>query len=937
MRTVNLAILLLSTIGCDYSPQSWTSKQSLHEVRVNPQLDMVSDTLYLTVGVPMIPENPADGVFSPGNGAEHRSCMVSPNLPPGLGIDSLTCIISGTPTEPSALAIYTVTLTNTHGNSTDDRIGIIVSQLPPPIDPKPFQLAFDFTSPNGYVCDGPEPCAGSDTITIGNNQATLQTIDLRIDTAQEWNSQGAILEGVTAAGDSLALTSNTNLIWTLDSSWTPHWDRLVVYYDFEGDSGNARNRKNPGTLDGIWHGDAARTTSQARAGRQSAAFDGDSDYLDTRYRINTGESGELTLMAWVRLEPSTSAKTFWSAHDGNQWYEVGFDHQNTQPLHAVTRFTGPGESYDTQATNLDDGTWHHVAMTFRPTGGGRGTGRLYLNGKLEAVQDNTIQGFTTWNSNRSIWIGAYNENGQPTRSVNGHLDEFAIWEKELTAVEISLIFQKQRVAFSGRYTSKPINIGSGGSGLKSIAWGSKLPFGKQLPEKTVREMSTVYADIANAAGATGQNSDLGQGLMAYYNFDNDVASGILDSSGNGLNSNLIRGTLSSGETGVIGKAYRFGDGVARFGDIADNGALTVSVWVLPENRFATNVHSIINEGSDDEWGLHYWGPTRSVRFSFYDATAWQRGELTSPIPENQWTHVVAMYDSTFTGDQYRIYLNGNLDVSSSALNNRRIRNNLNETLDIGGWGHDISRKFEGLIDEVGIWNRGLSPDEVSQLYRRGANTIQAQVRVCGDQTCSQSPNWLGPGGFSPFYSDWHNNSRIVGGNPAGDVLPSHPFHVLSRFGITPVSGPYWQVKVVVESLHSTPGCNGQRCNPVVDYVSLFERAGNVATGQEIGWYPDAYFANAELVPYATIQSITIVDSGPCFYQLSPDGGQTFLYNNNGTWEPAMSRSQNHAASDQVLDNLSDFPRGAGLIIKALMGQDGLNCTIQQVLIEGMRD
>ncbi|VVH58895.1 hypothetical protein BSPCLSOX_1674 [uncultured Gammaproteobacteria bacterium] len=54
--------------------------------------------------------------FSNSGGAI-ASCAVAPALPTGLSIDSATCTISGTPTELRASTLYTVTATNTIGQS----------------------------------------------------------------------------------------------------------------------------------------------------------------------------------------------------------------------------------------------------------------------------------------------------------------------------------------------------------------------------------------------------------------------------------------------------------------------------------------------------------------------------------------------------------------------------------------------------------------------------------------------------------------------------------------------------------------------------------------------------------------------------------------------------------------------------------------------------
>lgn len=47
-------------------------------------------------------------------------------------------------------------------------------------------------------------------------------------------------------------------------------------------------------------------------------------------------------------------------------------------------------------------------------------------------------------------------------------------------------------------------------------------------------------------------------------------------------------------------------------------------------------------------------------------------------------------------------------------------------------GFDSSQAFSGLIDELSIWNRTLSADEIKNLYKRGALRLNLSLRSCDD-------------------------------------------------------------------------------------------------------------------------------------------------------------------------------------------------------------
>lgn len=62
------------------------------------------------------------------NGAPITNCTSTPSLPPGLSIDSSTCVISGTPTT-GASQTYQITATNSEGNSASASLDINVTLL----------------------------------------------------------------------------------------------------------------------------------------------------------------------------------------------------------------------------------------------------------------------------------------------------------------------------------------------------------------------------------------------------------------------------------------------------------------------------------------------------------------------------------------------------------------------------------------------------------------------------------------------------------------------------------------------------------------------------------------------------------------------------------------------------------------------------------------
>lgn len=163
---------------------------------------------------------------------------------------------------------------------------------------------------------------------------------------------------------------------------------------------------------------------------------------------------------------------------------------------------------------------------------------------------------------------------------------------------------------------------------------------------------------------------------------------------------------------------------------------------------------------------------------------------------------------------------------------------------IGTWNHSTSREFNGSIDEIAIWGRVLSEDEILQLYRRGANRIKYQVRSCASTDCSDQDTiapghgWKGPGGnFQTYFSELYNNTSVVSScatpqkcfaselSLAGDVKTNSPSIYFNQFGNDGISmnnNRYFQYRVIIESDDEGAACNGgaSTCVPKLKSVEI---------------------------------------------------------------------------------------------------------------------
>ena len=211
------------------------------------------------------------------------------------------------------------------------------------------------------------------------------------------------------------------------------------------------------------------------------------------------------------------------------------------------------------------------------------------------------------------------------------------------------------------------------------------------------------------------NADLMTGLQAYYSFDNDAT----DFTGN-FNGTVVGASQTA--SGLIGGAYSFsGNDRIDIGSplATGNAARSISMWVNPT-------------GSNDPVGLFKAGTNGTGS----DFTAWleRRGSSgtnhvylrrffddvrTQPNQtfDNSWHHVVVSYDGT-TSHNIDFWVDGvNLAVDTAFSSSRTFNTPvLNQSI---GGGFMVS---DSVIDEVGVWDRSLTNQEVADLFNGGSGS-----------------------------------------------------------------------------------------------------------------------------------------------------------------------------------------------------------------------
>jgi hypothetical protein len=195
-----------------------------------------------------------------------------------------------------------------------------------------------------------------------------------------------------------------------------------------------------------------------------------------------------------------------------------------------------------------------------------------------------------------------------------------------------------------------------------------------------------------------------------------------------------------------------------------NAAWSLAAWAKPEAIDAQD-HLIITYGDAGS------GSTPHISLASTDqwrVSTWEDDlDANSPLPQlGVWTHLVGTCDGT----DLRLYVDGVLAAGPLTVTNAPEDSFWTAGSEITGGG-----VFRGALDDVRVYNRALSVDEVKALYAQGSSTYQA-----GQPTLLAS----GLVGYWPFNGGDISGNSVLDRSGQGNngTMSGGPLKVIGKIG-----------------------------------------------------------------------------------------------------------------------------------------------------------
>ncbi|MCP3684817.1 MAG: hypothetical protein GY861_19285, partial [bacterium] len=476
------------------------------------------------------------------------------------------------------------------------------------------------------------------------------------------------------------------------------------------------------------------------------------EYVDCGNDASLNITTKLTVEAWAKATVDMeSSHGIVSKRDG--WrskvsYSI-YENWGTDTI--VFQVSNNGTDFGTVNSNFHPvkDEWFHVVGVYDGS-----EMRFYIDGVLRGT---TAYSGNIYNSSTPVLIGRHYASS--SEYWNGSIDEVKVWNRVLSAEEINASFNAGLYNIEANFTGLPEESFNFTAYVVDAAGNvNKTETRSFTVDLTTPTINFTYPTIYNGSASnknwayvnvstTDANDmsaiiDWNRSLVGYWSFDHTNSTHVHDNSTYGYGGSFENFVSTSTTAGIRGKAMEF-DGSNDHIDCGTDSVLksertsSLSAWVYIDYSLSTSDMDDWARFVDVSNGAHSrYRPDTKVIEGLFRLVSAGNSFLYHTITESGWYHVV----TSFNGTNGSLYVNGLLE-DSFAVSSDSIDYQGTNTY-IGG----ASANFKGRIDEVQIWNRVLSQEEINASYNAGVYRLERNFTSIPDGSYNFSANVIDAAG-----------------------------------------------------------------------------------------------------------------------------------------------------------------------------------------------
>ncbi|WP_308800363.1 LamG-like jellyroll fold domain-containing protein [Streptomyces sp. NEAU-H3] len=418
--------------------------------------------------------------------------------------------------------------------------------------------------------------------------------------------------------------------------------------------------------------------------------------------VNT--SGGFAVSAWVKLDKMPEQAAVVASQTGNNkpgfelYYSSSYDWWVFNQYSEDKAGTIPiVRAMSAQPGDAKAGSWTHLVGSYSSTDDKLA---LYVDGKLAGETAYS----TPWEARRGFQIGAGSYTGDGRSAFfPGLIDEVQVFDKPLTVNEVAVLKDKKDVGDPGRpaVAQFPLDEAAGATKVEG--------HGQVFPAKYsggVSRPAVAQFPLDEAAGATKVEGH-GQVFPAKYS-----------------------GGVTTGVEGVTGKAAHF-DGKTGYARIAQSRgphmntqrSFAVSAWAKLDKKPDAAADIVLQAGNFAP-GLELYYSSAYDRWAFnqYSEDAVGAKVIRAMQPDGahaqvgEWAHLVGVHDTV--ANTLTLYVNGAKAGTTDLPEAWYADQSMYLGAGVYNGSTAPSSYFPGTIDDVRLYDRVVSPEEVAQMFKQ---------------------------------------------------------------------------------------------------------------------------------------------------------------------------------------------------------------------------